>query len=398
MSTKTTYYFNSGTTSWPKPDAVVEAMINGLRESQSAGRGSAPQAERKISSARNTISRALGISDSNRLVFQPSATYAANMVLQGLILDALCLQERVCILVSNSEHNSITRPLFALKKRGLPLDIEWIPLTSSTSIDLNFVEQRLEQASKGEAPRVDIIACQHGSNVTGVIHPIAELSVLARAHDSALVVDGAQAGGHFEINLSELQPSAWICSGHKGLRGPAGIGIVYLAPECNPSPLVYGGTGSGSYNQVDEKSGCPEIYEAGTEPLPAILGLAAGVAYVEENKDEIYRSEHKLIQLLMNGLREIEGVSVLGPESGIPRIPLVSIVVAGVDAHELAFSLERGYGIIARAGLQCAPRLHEYLGTMQSGGALRLSVSHTNTAAEVATVLDAVKTIVSQAR
>lgn len=398
MTISPTYYFNSGTTSWPKPSAVTDAVLAGLSEPESAGRGSAPSAERKILAARGSIARALGVEDSSRLVFQPSATYALNMVIQGLVLDLLKSQDRVRVLVSNSEHNSVTRPLFALVRRGTALDIEWIPLTEDAQIDIEFVENRLREAREGEEPQVDIIACQHGSNVTGAIHPIAELCRLARQNNIATVIDGAQAGGHFDVNLANLNPSAWVCSGHKGFRGPAGIGIVYLAPDCNPTPLVFGGTGAGGYDEVDSDAGCPEIYEAGTEPLPGILGLAAGVKYVTENKQEIYHTEHELIELLVDGLCRIEGVHVLGPKPGAERIPLVSITVDGISPHDLAFSLERGYGIIVRAGFQCAPRLHEYLGTSEIGGALRLSVSNNNTAAEVATVLDAIQQILTCAR
>jgi len=241
------------------------------------------------------------------------------------------------------------------------------------------------------------IVCQHAGNLTGAIQPIPDLADIAHENGALMLVDGAQAGGHIAVDLSTLGADAWACAGHKGLLGPQGIGVLYLAPGCDPEPLVTGGTGGGSSKDEDAPLLRPERYEAGTPNTPGIAGLGAAVRLLEATAEQSRAEESRLARRLHEGVLQIAGFRVLGPELGVPRVPLVSVVHEAIDADRLAFALDRRWGIAARAGLHCAPWAHRTVGTLETG-ALRFGVGYGNTDADIDIALDALATLAREGR
>ncbi len=239
------------------------------------------------------------------------------------------------------------------------------------------------------------VVCQHASNLTGAIQPVADLSDIAHAAGALMLVDGAQAGGHLPIDLGSLGADAWACSGHKGLLGPQGVGVLYLAPDCDPTPLVTGGTGGGSSADEGAPLVRPDRYEAGTPNTPGIAGLGAAVRFLDAHADEIRAQERRLVRRLHEGVLEIPGFSVLGPEPGAPRVPVVSLVHDSIGADRLAFALDRRWGIATRAGLHCAPWAHRTVGTLDTG-ALRLGIGYGNTADDIDAALAALRTLAEE--
>jgi selenocysteine lyase/cysteine desulfurase len=216
------------------------------------------------------------------------------------------------------------------------------------------------------------VVCQHASNVSGSIQPVADLADIAHENGALLIVDGAQAGGHLPVDLGTLGADAWACSGHKGLLGPQGVGLLYLTPDCEPAELILGGTG----HEVapGETQPRPERYEAGTPNTPGIVGLGAGARWLAQHGDEQRSREEALTRSLARGVEALEGYRLLGPTAEEPRVPVVSLVHERLSSDRLAYALDKRYGIAARAGLHCAPWAHEALAT--GGGAVRLSVGY----------------------
>lgn len=306
-----------------------------------------------------------------------------NLVLFGLIRPG----DRV--VACSMEHNAVARPLNTLAARGVELVI--VDADEAGVLDPDAVE-----AAVAAAPTRAVV-CQHAGNVSGAIQPVADLADIAHSHDALLLVDGAQAGGHIEVDLSSLGADAWACAGHKGLLGPQGIGLLYLAPECEPDELVAGGTGSTGSEEPLQPRSRPDRYEAGTPNTPGILGLGAAVRWLAQHGAEQRVHEQRLVRTFHEKVLEIPGYRVLGPEPHEPRVPVISVVHESVAADRIAFALDKRYGIAARAGLHCAPWAHRTLGTFETG-ALRFGVGYGNTSDDIDTAVAALALLAKELR
>lgn len=376
-------YLDHGATSWPKPPEVVDAVHRALTDlGGNPGRGAyalALATSRAIFEARRDVAGLLGVPDSRDLVFQPGCTAAMNLVLRGTLAPG----SRV--VVASAEHNAVTRPLVRLERDGVEVVV--VDVGVSGAVDADEVERAVHAAPTAA------VVCQHASNLTGAIQPVADLADIAHGAGALLLVDGAQAGGHLDVDLSTLGADAWACSGHKGLLGPQGIGVLYLAAGCRPEPLVVGGTGGGGSEEPEPPETMPERYEAGTPNTPGIVGLGAAARLLAREGDALRAHERALTRRLHEGLLGIPGFRVLGPGLAEERIGVVSVVHDRLEADRLAFELDRRWGVAARAGLHCAPWAHRSAGTLESG-ALRFGVGYGNTEEQVDTVLEALRELV----
>ena len=336
---------------------------------------------RLIHESRRDIASFLGVPDSHDLLFSPGCTEAMNLVLRGLLAPG----DRV--VACSMEHNAVARPLFDLAQLGV--EVVLVDADATGTIIAEEVEAVVALAD------TRAVVCQHASNLTGAIQPVADLADIAHAAGALMLVDGAQAGGHLPVHLASLGADAWACSGHKGLLGPQGVGVLYLAPGCDPIPLVTGGTGGGSSADETAPPVRPDRYEAGTPNTPGIAGLGAAVRFLVTHAEEVRAEEQRLVRILHEGVLEISGYSVLGPEPGVPRVPVISIVHDTIDADRLAFALDKRWAIATRAGLHCAPWAHRTVGTLETG-ALRLGLGYGNTPADVAVALAALKTLAEE--
>jgi cysteine desulfurase family protein len=381
-----TVYLDHGATSWPKPPQVVDAVRQALTDfGGNPGRGAhhlAVATSRMLYEARRDTASFLGVDDARDLLFQPGCTQALNLVLRGLLAPG----DRV--VTTSVEHNAIARPLTTLAKHGVEVVV--VPAGDSGVASPDAIAESL-----AEAPTRAVVF-QHASNLTGAVQPVAEIAAVAHAAGAFALVDGAQAGGHLGVDVSALGVDAWACSGHKGLLGPQGIGVLYLRPECRPEPLVTGGTGGGSSEDAEQPDARPDRYEAGTPNTPGIAGLGAAVRFLAQHATEQRTEERRLARRLHEGILSIGGFRVLGPKPGADRVPIVAAVHEHIDADRLAFALDRRWGIATRAGLHCAPWAHESSGTLATG-ALRFGIGWGNTGADVDLALEALAQLVGEA-
>jgi cysteine desulfurase family protein len=379
-----TVYLDHGASSWPKPPGVVEAVASAIADTgANPGRGAYAMglaASRLIFEARRDAALLLGVPDSADLALLSGCTEGCNLMLKGVLRPG----ERV--VVSSVEHNAVTRPLHVLELRGVRVEV--VEADDRGVVDAD----RMEAAVRAEATRA--VVCQHASNVTGAIQPIGDLADIAHAAGALLLVDGAQAAGHLPVDLGTLGADAWSTSGHKGLLGPQGVGLLYLAPDLDVRERTQGGTGGSSSEEPGQPTARPERYEAGTPNTPGIAGLGAAVRYVAAHADELRTEERRLARRLHEGLLAIDGMRVLGPEPGEMRVPIVSVVPRGADPDRVAFELDRRYGIAVRAGLHCSPATHRTLGTLETG-AVRFGVGFGVTEADIDFAIAAMKEILA---
>ena len=373
-------YLDNAATSFPKPPEVAATMNRLLREiSLSPGRSAhafSLAASRVIFAAREATASFFSCPDSSRVVFTSNITEALNVGIFGLLKPG----DRV--LTTCVEHNSVMRPLrFLEQNRGIAVD--FLSTSPAGEVDPDDVPKRL-------TGRTRLIVINHVSNVTGAMADLAAIG--ARKGEALLMVDAAQSAGVFPIDMESMAIDFLAFTGHKALLGPTGTGGFLLRQGLPLAPLKMGGTGSSS-EQEEQPLFSPDCYEAGTPNTLGIGGLAAALAFINETGRETIRlHEERLTTMLLEGLAAIKGIGIHGPPAGSMRGSAVSIRMAGRSVADLAFQLDRRYGIMTRAGLHCSPAAHRAINTFPAG-TLRLSAGFFNTREEIASCLTSLEEI-----
>lgn len=385
-------YLDNAATSWPKPETVWQAVDDYQRRlGAPAGRGAyheAAEVERLVNQCRQRLAALIGAGEPQRIVFTLNGTDSLNQALHGLLRPGDHVVTSVC------EHNSVLRPLRHWQDHG-DVRVTYVGCSREGYIDPDDVRRALQ-------PRTRLIALIHASNVTGAVQPVAEVGRLARQAGVLYLVDAAQSLGHTPIDVQQTGCDLLAAPGHKGLMGPLGTGILYVGPNAEQQllPTRQGGTGTLSDEDL-QPSSLPDKYESGNLNVPGILGLGAGLAEVERRGiDAIGLHERALAGRLVEGLKGIGQITVYGPAGGDKRqgtgnqssVGVVSFNVEGFEPQELAALLDSTRSIQVRAGLHCAPRMHQALGTSPRG-TVRISFGFFNTVADVDSVLEVLREV-----
>ncbi|MBB6634046.1 aminotransferase class V-fold PLP-dependent enzyme [Cohnella thailandensis] len=376
-------YLDNAATSWPKPPSVQEAMETCMREAAAnPGRGShrmAVQASRVLFEGRKQLAKLFRIANPNDIAFTLNTTHSLNTALQGW------LKPGDHVITTALEHNSIRRPLEALRRK-IGIQITYAESNSLGVLDAGAIEREIR-------PNTTLIAVTHSSNLLGTITPVGEIGQIARRRGVKLLVDAAQSAGVLDIDVEAMGIDMLAFPGHKGLMGPQGTGGLYLHPDLELEPLMHGGTGSAS-ESPEQPSTRPDRYEAGTPNTVGIAGLTEGVKFVlDQTPAQIHRRELELTRKLMEGLSEINGVTLLGPGIHTERTAIVSYLLDNVDPAAVAFQLDRQYGIAVRAGFHCTPLGHQTIGTTDTG-AVRASPGYFTTESDIVSLIDATRELV----
>lgn len=376
-------YFDQAATSFPKPQAVIEAMVfymtdigcNVNRSSYST----AYTAEQVIFDTREALTGLFHGSDLKNTVFTANVTASLNYILKGL------LQSGDHVLVSAMEHNAVMRPLQQLAGAGITFDR--IPCGPDGNMELSVLPSLLRKNTKA-------VITTHASNVCGTLLPIKEIGDFCHNNGLIFILDSAQTAGLFPVDMQDMHIDALAFTGHKSLLGPQGIGGFLLQEHMisRLEPLITGGTGSLSHTELTP-SFMPDRFEAGTLNIPAIYGLSAALSYLADTGTaNILKHELQLTQLFLDGLQTFKNIRICGRPDIRCRAPVVAIQAKGRDQAEVAFRLDRDYRIQARVGLHCAPSAHQTLHTYPEGS-IRFSFGHRNTEEEVNYCLHAIEEI-----
>jgi cysteine desulfurase family protein len=360
-------YMDNAATSFPKPKAVLEAMVRYATEmGASAGRGAYAEALETgnlIQQCRQRLNKLFNGEKPEHFVFTLNCTDALNLAIKGLIHD-----QPAHAICSHIDHNSILRPIGALEDAGA---------CSATRVRIDPASGLVdpEEIRKAIRPETKLIAITHASNVTGTTQPIRQIGRIARERNVPLIVDAAQSAGHIPIDVQGDLIDLLAAPGHKALLGPLGPGFLYVRPGMEKilRPIREGGTGSVS--ELDRQPDfLPDRYEPGSHNAIGIIGLSEGVKWLlDQGMDRIAANDLYLVRVFIDGASGVDGLKYHGPQGVRNRLGVFSVRIEGLEPYELAAILESHYGILSRPGLHCAPLAHDALGTMQHGGTTRLS-------------------------
>ncbi len=368
MNRQRMIYLDNSATTYPKPLAVRQASAQALTElGANPGRGGFPMSVRTGQAVYDCRARAaelFGAAGPECVVFQPSCTQALNLVMKGLLAPG------DHVVVSDIEHNAVMRPLVALAEKGVSY--------TQAAVVPGDNDGTLDAFRKAMRPNTKLLVCTQASNVFGVRVPVERLAALCHQYGAKICVDAAQSAGVVEINLSESGIDYLCCAGHKGLYGLMGTGLlIFRDPQDKLATLVEGGTGTLSRNfaQPDDP---PERYEPGTQNVPGIVALRAGMEFVKgRGIQRIYSEEMSKVTYLYSRLTKLSRVKMYIQ----PAMPVLSFNIEGMQSEDAGKRLAQA-GIAVRCGLHCAPAAHQKMGTLETG-TVRVSPSVFTTKAEL---------------
>lgn len=354
--TKPLVYFDSGASS-QRPQAVIDAISRCYEQQYSnVHRGIHALSEAATSAyeeARVKLAHLIGATNQYEVIFTSGTTMAINMVAHAWGNDHIDAGDE--ILLTLFEHHSNIVPWQQLAQRK-GAKVRFASLTSDGRIDLDQFRDQINERTK-------MVAFSAVSNVLGTIAPTTEMLAIARESGATTLVDAAQHAPHEPLDVNEWNADFITFSGHKML-GPSGIGVLWgreAILETLP-PFMGGGSMISKVTTEGFTPGeLPARFEAGTPPIAQAIGFGAAVDYLQAiGMREIAAHERHLAKHAYERLSEIDRVQILGPAPE-HRAGLVSFVVEGVSALDIAFSLDR-HGIAVRAGHHCAMPLHHHLG------------------------------------
>lgn len=357
-------YFDNAATTFPKPECVYDFMNDFYRNcGGNAGRGNhnlSITSGKLISETRELLKKLLHCPQ-KKVVFTPSATFALNMIIQGMIYSGA-----KNIYISPFEHNAVTRVLHHFEKQNMIV----VHQLNFEKFDFNF--ERIKYQFEEIKP--DLVICTHASNVTGIILPVADLCNLSKTFGATTVIDMAQTCGLVDLDCGNQNIDFAVFAGHKTLYGPTGIGGFVMNQNIVLPPVIFGGTGVDSINP-EMPSTIPEKYEMGTQNILGIAGLNASLKWILNIGNKyLYKKEienrNRLIELLNN----FDFVKPVGIYDSSSYVGIVSVLIEGIssDTAENIFSEQ---GIALRGGLQCSPFAHNFFGTSPAG-TVRFSTSY----------------------
>lgn len=383
-------YFDNAATAWPKPETVYSTMISFYRECGinpgRSGFDKAIEAGNRIQSLRERMTRFFGGDPHvpERLCFSYNATDALNLILFGL------LETGDHVVTTNLEHNSVIRPINHLV-RDFGVTATFVPFDGSGFIDPEEIRKAIRRNTR-------LVIVNHGSNVIGTVQDLASIGAVCREAGVLFAVDTSQTAGVIPIDMVEMNIDVLAFTGHKALMGCTGIGGLCVRKHVDIRHSRAGGTGVESAFPY-HLDAYPYRMEYGTINTVGIASLWAGQDWLEQNGIEtIHAREMALAQKLVDGFREIEGVTTYCTESLDRHLSTILINVAGLDAGNVGIMLDVDYNIATRTGLQCAPLVHQQIGTLEMHGGVRFSIGPFNTADQVDRAIAAVGEISRFAR
>ncbi|MBC1249893.1 cysteine desulfurase [Listeria welshimeri] len=376
-------YLDNAATS-QKPKQVIEALTHYYEfDNANVHRGVhtlAARATDAYESARVKVAKFIHAREVAEIIFTRGTTSAINLVVDSYAEANIEAGDE--IVISYLEHHSNLIPWQQLAKRKGAV-LKYIELEEDGTISV-------EQAKKTIGEKTKIVALAHVSNVLGTITPIREIAAIAHKFGAVILVDGAQAVPHMEVNVVDLDADFYAFSGHK-MMAPTGIGALYGKRELLDAmePTEFGGEMIDFVELYDSTwKELPWKFEAGTPIIGGAIALGAAIDYLAEvGLANIHAHEQELVGYAIEEMSKIEGITIYGPKDASKRCGLVTFNLEGAHPHDIATILDED-GIAIRAGHHCAQPLMKWLDVSSTA---RASFYIYNTKEEIDALIDGLK-------
>lgn len=372
-------YLDNSSTTRKKPLSVIKAVTQATYRSANPTRSShtpSLKAALKVYNTREHIKEFFNAPKGANVVFTYNCTEAINLVLQGTA------KKNGNVVITAFEHNSVIRTLHRLKQTH--------KITVTIVNPNNFGQISEQDILNKVTDKTYLVIVNQTSNVTGSTVKLTNIGHKLKEKNILFMIDTAQSAGHEKINMKKLGANFLCVAGHKGLFATQGIGALVLnnaEVEC----LKFGGSGSNSLNPAMPEY-YPEKLEAGTVNTVGIFALDAGIKYVEKHFDKINFKVEKLSNMLLEYLKQNKNVTLY---SNNPHSGVISFNFNNLDNNEACNTLNEKFKICVRPGLHCAPLIHKFLKSDESG-LVRVSISCFNKTFEIKKLIKALDYLTEQ--
>jgi len=378
-------YFDNAATN-QKPRQVIDALVDyyqGYNANIHRGIHTlAEKATKAFEATRNSMQKFVNAKHTEEIIFTRGVTESINLVASSYGRAFLSKGDEV--IVSGLEHHSNIVPWQIIsEEKGACLKV--IPITETGEIDLDAYRKLLSSKTK-------IVAVNHASNSLGTINPVKEITAMAQAAGAVVLIDGAQAAAHLEIDVQDLNCDFYCISSHK-MYGPTGTGILYGRKNILERMPPYMGGGEMIREVTFEKTtynDLPYKFEAGTPNIADVIALNEAVNFIHTlGKEQIAEHEKELLDYAVEKLSAVSGVRLIG--TAREKVAVQSFIIEGIHHFDIGQMLDTR-GIAVRTGHHCTQPLMDRFGIE---GTVRASFSVYNTKAEIDELIDGLKRVVS---
>ena len=372
-------YFDNGATT-QKPKQVIDSIVRFYSEyNANIHRGVhrlSQEASAAYEAARTTVRKHLHAAHDEEIIFTKGTTDSINLVATAFLRNRLQPGDEV--VITGMEHHSNILPWQQLcEEKGAVLRV--VPVTDAGELDQEVLLSVFSSKTK-------LFALTHVSNALGTVNTVIQLTAMAHAYNVPVLIDGAQAVPHFEVNVADIGCDFYCFSGHK-VYAPTGIGALYVRKDRLDEMQTYqvgGGTiKTVTFDATEYVSG-PLKYEAGTPNIEGAIALGAALDYVNAiGMRNIAKHEHELFVYAKAKLKEIPGVRFIGEPKN--QAGVISFVVGNMHPFDIGTILDQ-QGVAVRTGHHCTQPLMERFCVP---GTVRVSFALYNTKEEVDVLITA---------
>ena len=350
---KNLVYLDSAATT-QKPNEVIDSLNNYYKNNNSnIHRGIHTLSQRATEDYENTreiIANFIGATSSKEIIFVRGATEAINLIANSYVKPLL--NENDEIIISQMEHHANIVPWqMVCEEKKAKLKI--IPIDNNGELILNEFNNKINERTK-------FISINHVSNSLGTINPIKEIIQIAHQNNIKIMIDGAQAIQHLEIDMKEINADFYCFSGHK-MYAPTGIGVLYGKMDLLEQMPPYQGGGDMIKSVTFEKTiynDIPNKFEAGTPNISGAIALGKAIEYISQiGINNINKHETDLLNYATSKLKQIDKVRIIGEAK--KKAAVISFIIEGIHPHDIGTIMD-SYGIAIRAGHHCTQPVMDF--------------------------------------
>ena len=333
-----------------KPQSVINSIHRYYTETPGCGGRSVHRygtaISKAVSDARTKLGTFLNAATPNEIVFTRNATHSINQIAHGM-----SWQKGDVVLTTDREHNSNLVPWLQLEQEQ-GIDHRVVPSKEDNTFDMEAFEAACADAGKN----LKMVAMSHVGNLDGVAAPIEQITKVAHDHDALVAIDGAQSTPHMNVDVQALDIDFLSFSIHK-MCGPSGMGGLWGRYDLldNLRTIQSGGqtVQSSTYTEATWAKP-PARFEGGLGNFSGMMATGAAIDYLAGlDMNAVHEHEVKLNRIMTDGVKDLSGVSIIGPEDPSQRGGICSLLMDGLPAHDVALLLDEAAGVMVRSGQHC---------------------------------------------